>query len=241
MILGQFNKLLFNQSEIFDFVKNNFLTERGIILSYFNQSTFNIYFSDKKFREIFDSIKFYQEGIGCFIGFKFLNIKNLERIDSTHIIDLIFQRLIISQKKIFILGGNFKEDFVNNVIKKKYLNVIGYFKGYFSEKEFDKIIEEIRKSKTEYVLLGMGQPKQELVALKLKSLLPELNFFCIGNFFNFHFGLQRRAPLWIRKLQLEWFFRFLLEPKRLFNRYIIGIPLFFWRIILLKLGFLAKI
>lgn len=237
MILRQFDKLLFNQSEIFDFVENKFLNETGIILSYFNQSTFNIYFTDKNFREIFDSIKFYQEGIGCFIGFNFLNFKNLERIDSTHIIDLIFQRLIISQKKIFISGGQFEEDFIKNVIKKKYSNVVGYFNGYFSEQEFDKVIEEIRKSKAEYVLLGMGQPKQELVALKLKNLLPEINFFCVGNFFNFHFRLQRRAPLWVRNLQLEWFFRFLLEPKRLFKRYFIGIPLFFWRIILLKFKF----
>ena len=241
MIIINLKKLLKNQSEIFDFVERSFLNENGIILSYFNQNTFNIYFSDKEFREVFNEIKFYQEGIGCFLGFNFLNIENLERIDSTHIIDIIFQRLIISQKKIFILGGNFKEDFVNNVIKKKYLNVIGYFNGYFSEQEFDKIIEEIIKSKAEYVLLGMGQPKQELVALKLKSLLPELNFFCVGNFFNFHFRLQRRAPKWVRKLQLEWFFRFLLEPKRLFKRYLIGIPLFFLRIILLKLEFFTKI
>jgi len=241
MIIINLKKLLKNQSEIFDFVERIFLNENGIILSYFNQNTFNIYFSDKEFREVFNEIKFYQEGIGCFLGFNFLNIKNLKRIDSTQINDLIFQKLIMTQKKIYIISSNFSKEFVNSNIIKSYPNIVGYYKGYFTEQEFEEIIKEIRKSKADYVLLGMGQPKQEIVASKLKRLLPELNFFCVGNFFNFHFRLQRRAPKWVRKLQLEWFFRFLLEPKRLFKRYIIGIPLFFLRIILLKLEFFTKI
>lgn len=237
MLTDSLKKLLKNQSEIFDFVKQKFLNEKGIILSYFNQSTFNIYFANKDFRELFPLIKFYQEGIGCFIAFFVLNLKGIERIDSTYIIEMIFHELNLSQKRIFIISSNFSKDFVDNVLNKKYPNIVGYFNGYFSEQEFDVITEEIRKSKADYVLLGMGQPKQELVAFKLKSLLPELNFFCVGNFFNFHFKLQRRAPLWVRKIQLEWFFRFLLEPKRLFKRYVLGIPLFFWRIVLLKLKF----
>jgi N-acetylglucosaminyldiphosphoundecaprenol N-acetyl-beta-D-mannosaminyltransferase len=227
--------LLTTYSDLDLFVRNTFLSNNGLILSYFNQYTFNTYFSDKKFREIFNEIKFYQEGIGCFWGLKFLGIDNLERLDATNINERIFIKLIKESKRIFLIGNNFDEKFVEEKIFKQIPNIVGYQNGYFEEGEIFDIAQRIKNLKAEFVLLAMGQPKQEFIALRLRELLPDLNYYCVGNFFNFCFGIQKRAPIWIRKLQLEWFYRFLLEPKRMFKRYIIGIPIFFVRLIKLKI------
>jgi N-acetylglucosaminyldiphosphoundecaprenol N-acetyl-beta-D-mannosaminyltransferase len=236
MVKDQLTFLIKNQKEIDEFVSNEFLFKSGLILSYFNQHTFNIFFSNKEFREIYDDIEFYQEGIGCFVGLNLLGIKKLQRIDSTEIIENIFVKLLRENKKIFILGSNFDKKFFQEKIFNNFPLIVGYQNGYFKVDEIPDIARRIKESKTEFVLLAMGQPKQEFIAVKLKKLLPDLNYYCVGNFFNFYFGIQKRAPLWIRNIQLEWFYRFLLEPKRMFKRYIIGIPLFFIRIIKLKLN-----
>lgn len=229
-----FKSIILSKDNLNEFISKDFFVNKGLILSYFNQNTFNIYFSYQNFREIFNEIRFYQEGIGSFIGLKFLGLKDLDRLDATNINEMIFIRILNEGKRFFLIGGNYENSFVEEKIFNKFPQIVGYHGGFFDEKIIPEIAQKIKESKAEFILLAMGQPKQELTALKLKNLLPDLNYYCVGNFFNFYLGVQRRAPIWIRKLQLEWFYRFLIEPKRMFKRYIIGIPLFFIRILRLK-------
>lgn len=87
------------------------------------------------------------------------------------------------------------------------------------------------------IVLGMGMPKQEQVAVMLRD---QLDFPCLivcgGAIIDFLGGRVSRAPLWIRKLGLEWVYRLLLEPKRLFERYVVGNPLFLVRSAFFKWG-----
>jgi N-acetylglucosaminyldiphosphoundecaprenol N-acetyl-beta-D-mannosaminyltransferase len=80
------------------------------------------------------------------------------------------------------------------------------------------------------IVLGMGMPRQEEVAAILRS---RLNFPCLivcgGAIIDFLGGRTQRAPLWVRKAGMEWAFRLALEPRRLFQRYVIGNPLFLTR------------
>ncbi|MBS0316217.1 MAG: WecB/TagA/CpsF family glycosyltransferase [Proteobacteria bacterium] len=80
------------------------------------------------------------------------------------------------------------------------------------------------------IVLGMGMPRQEEVAAALRATLafPCL-IVCGGAIIDFLAGKVPRAPLWIRKIGLEWLFRLGLEPRRLFKRYVIGNPLFLIR------------
>jgi N-acetylglucosaminyldiphosphoundecaprenol N-acetyl-beta-D-mannosaminyltransferase len=52
----------------------------------------------------------------------------------------------------------------------------------------------------------------------------------VGGLFDFYSGNIRRAPIWMRELGMEWFFRFLMEPRKRFKRYFLGNPLFLWRV-----------
>jgi N-acetylglucosaminyldiphosphoundecaprenol N-acetyl-beta-D-mannosaminyltransferase len=80
------------------------------------------------------------------------------------------------------------------------------------------------------IVLGMGMPRQEEVAAGLRAVLdyPCL-IVCGGAIIDFLGGKTPRAPLWIRRAGLEWVFRLALEPRRLFQRYVIGNPLFLTR------------
>jgi N-acetylglucosaminyldiphosphoundecaprenol N-acetyl-beta-D-mannosaminyltransferase len=80
------------------------------------------------------------------------------------------------------------------------------------------------------IVLGMGMPRQEQVAAALRE---QLAFPCLivcgGAIIDFLGGRMPRAPLWMRKTGLEWAFRLSLEPRRLFQRYVIGNPIFLTR------------
>jgi N-acetylglucosaminyldiphosphoundecaprenol N-acetyl-beta-D-mannosaminyltransferase len=80
------------------------------------------------------------------------------------------------------------------------------------------------------IVLGMGMPRQEEVAAGLRAVLgyPCL-IVCGGAIIDFLGGKTPRAPLWIRRVGMEWAFRLALEPRRLFQRYVIGNPLFLSR------------
>ena len=83
----------------------------------------------------------------------------------------------------------------------------------------------------ELIVLGMGMPKQERVAHALRSVagLSAL-IVCGGAIIDFLGGKVRRAPAWMRLLGIEWAYRLAHEPKRLFRRYVVGNPLFLWRV-----------
>jgi exopolysaccharide biosynthesis WecB/TagA/CpsF family protein len=82
----------------------------------------------------------------------------------------------------------------------------------------------------------MGVPKQELFAEQLIRTSNERVIICVGNFLEFYFGTKKRAPYFLQKIGFEWMFRLLSEPKRLWRRYLLGIPLFIYRVIKIKLG-----
>jgi N-acetylglucosaminyldiphosphoundecaprenol N-acetyl-beta-D-mannosaminyltransferase len=79
----------------------------------------------------------------------------------------------------------------------------------------------------------MGVPLQEKIAFELSKRINGLQIICVGNFLEFYFGTIKRAPKFLHNSGFEWIFRLLTEPRRLWKRYLIGIPVFIARIILL--------
>lgn len=87
-----------------------------------------------------------------------------------------------------------------------------------------------RLFKPELIVLGMGMPKQEQVALALKrGLQHRCLIVCGGAIIDFLGGKVTRAAGWMRRSGFEWAYRFILEPRRLFRRYILGNPMFLYR------------
>lgn len=79
-----------------------------------------------------------------------------------------------------------------------------------------------------YCFVGVGSPQQEIVALRLKERGVARGFaLCIGASINFLTGIERRAPVWMQHLSLEWLFRLLQDPRRLARRYLVRGPRIF--------------
>ena len=119
------------------------------------------------------------------------------------------------------------------------LDIITYsppYKKVFSEEDNQAMIQAINNANPDLLWIGMTAPKQEKWAYQHWD---ELNIHChcgtIGAVFDFYAGTISRAPEWWQKHSLEWFYRLLQEPKRMWRRYIIGNPLFLWHILKEKL------
>ena len=114
------------------------------------------------------------------------------------------------------------------------LEVVMYsppYKPDFSEKDNEAIIKAINDANPDLLWIGMTAPKQEKWTY---THWKELNIHChvgtIGAVFDFYAGTAQRAPIWWQEHSLEWLYRLIKEPKRMWRRYVIGNPLFLWNI-----------
>jgi len=101
-----------------------------------------------------------------------------------------------------------------------------------NEKEENDIVKMINDTNPNIVWCGLGTPKQDYWVAKFQPQLNSAASIAVGAAFNFHAGEVKQAPRWMMKLCLEWLFRLLVEPKRLWKRYLIGNP----RFIMLSIG-----
>ncbi len=103
--------------------------------------------------------------------------------------------------------------------------------------ECQKIIDKIRQSGATVLAIGLGAPKQEKWIARYKSALPDIKvFFAIGATIDFEAGYKSRSPKWMSEAGLEWLHRLLLEPQRLWKRYLIDDLPFLVLILKQKLG-----
>lgn len=105
------------------------------------------------------------------------------------------------------------------------------YKPAFSEEENRAIVDAINHAQPDLLWIGMTAPKQEKWAY---SHWKELDIHChcgtIGAVFDFFAGTMERAPLWWQEHSLEWLYRLIKEPRRMWRRYIIGNMLFLWNV-----------
>lgn len=141
--------------------------------------------------------------------------------------------------KVMFLGSSEK---VLTLIREKarvaypYLNVVTYsppFKSEFTKEDDEKMIEAINKEQPNLLWIGMTAPKQEKWAYAHWN---ELDIHChvgtIGAVFDFFAGTAKRAPRWWQDHSLEWMYRLMIEPRRMWKRYLVGNVLFVWNILI---------
>ena len=105
--------------------------------------------------------------------------------------------------------------------------------GYFNKtnEENEIIIKKINNFYTDILIVGFGMPIQEKWILKNMSKLNAKVYLNGGAFLDWISGLNKQAPYWVTHLGFEWLYRLIKEPNRLFKRYIVGNPLFIYRVI----------
>ena len=114
-----------------------------------------------------------------------------------------------------------------------WLEICGYEPSVFREMtkaEETKLVERINESKPDFIWVALGAPRQELFCYRMEGKINGL-MIGVGGTFNILAGIVPEAPIWMQKLSLEWFYRFLQEPKRLFKRYAETNTKFIWYLI----------
>jgi N-acetylglucosaminyldiphosphoundecaprenol N-acetyl-beta-D-mannosaminyltransferase len=111
------------------------------------------------------------------------------------------------------------------------LRIAGMYSPPFGDwgEEIDReIVEMVRSSGAQFVWVALGSPKQEGWLARMKPQLPPAVYLAVGAAFAFHAGRLRQAPAWMQRHGLEWLFRLVSEPKRLWKRYLVCNTLFIW-------------
>ena len=143
-------------------------------------------------------------------------------------IDIFTELVKISAEKgyrPYFFGA--KEEVVTEVVRKfkeEYpnLQVAGYRNGYFNKEESVQIAEDIRKSNADILFVAFSSPMKEFWIKEYMPIMKVPFAMGVGGSFDVRAGKTTRAPKWMQKHGLEWFHRFIQEPKRMFKRYVVG-------------------
>jgi len=245
------------KEEILKEVENSFGINKKFYITTPNPEIILKSLKNKKYKDILNnSYISIPDGIGVIMASKFLYKENYlkERISGS---DFVYDLLEICEnknKKVFLLGGNTEEEL--NKVKENLLNkfksliISGKNIGY-SEKTLilDKnynltdvenkqngLIEQINYSKADIILVAFGAPKQELWIYENINKLNNIKIAIgVGGTFDFISGYKKRAPKIFIKLNLEWLFRLIQEPKRI-KRIFNAVIVFSFKIIRYKLN-----
>ncbi|SDE47754.1 WecB/TagA/CpsF family glycosyltransferase [Ulvibacter litoralis] len=156
----------------------------------------------------------------------FLGVPLKERVAGPDLMTNLVELAHKKNYKIYLLGA--KEEVVLKLVdiyKKKYRSSIiaGYRNGYFNEEDECDIINDIVNSDAQMLFVAITSPKKENFLHKHKKSLSKVNFIMgVGGSFDVFAGKIKRAPQWMQNSGLEWFYRFLQEPKRMWKRYLVG-------------------
>ena len=157
---------------------------------------------------------------------KFLRKPIKERVAGVDLMGNLVDMAAKNGYKIYLLGA--KEEVVTRltkIYKEKYGEnlVAGYRNGYFNEEAEAKIVDDIVQSGAQMLCVAISSPFKENFLFRHKDALSQVNFIMgVGGSFDVYAGEVKRAPIWMQKIGMECFFRFLQEPKRMWRRYLIG-------------------
>ena len=220
------------------------IPERKVLINTINAHSFNTAQKDELFAEALAKGDYLiPDGASIIKACKWLKAKSQpkERIAGWDLFAFEMQRLNDKSKrgkgKVMFMGSSEKvlalireraaKDFPN-------LEVVTYsppYKPEFSDEDNAAIIKAINEANPDLLWIGMTAPKQEKWTYQHWN---ELNIHChvgtIGAVFDFYAGTAQRAPKWWQQHSLEWLYRLIKEPKRMWRRYVIGNPLFLWNI-----------
>ncbi len=148
-----------------------------------------------------------------------------ERINGTDLMEALVTRASKKGYSIYFLGSR---DNVLECLLKQYralypnLKIAGFRNGYWRPEEEKKVVEAIRDAKADILFVGFGSPKKEFFLRKYLNIMNVPFAMGVGGSFDAVAGFTRRAPLWMQRNGLEWLFRLMKEPLRLWKRYLIG-------------------
>lgn len=173
------------------------------------------------------------DGIGVNVGCRIKGVAMRANLNGTDLFPHLCETLAATGQSIYLLGAQpGRAAATAQAMQEKFpqLRVAGTRHGYFDAAEDAAIIQDINASGADILLVAMGAPRQELWLAQHQDALTVPVRMGVGGLFDYYSGSIPRAPLWLREIGLEWVWRLMQEPGRMWKRYLIGNPLYLYRV-----------
>lgn len=222
---------------VIQLVRNSVQRRSALDLAICNAHTALIALDDPLYAATLNRMTVLNDGVGMSLASRLLYGQDFpENLNGTDLVPAILSEIGIPLR-IYLLGS--QEDRVALAcrhIEAAYPShtVVGYRNGYFDMNDCDGVCEDISRLKPDLLLVAMGNPRQENFVVQNRYRLDASVTIGVGALFDFMSGSVERAPKAVQAVGLEWLFRLLQEPRRLFWRYVVGIPRFMLAIARLK-------
>ncbi len=223
----------FDWNSAFTFFENRINEGRFMKQGWLNANNSNIADTDPAYRAALEDFLILPDGVGVDIASKVAyGSKFPANLNGTDFIPGLLQHMK-RPLKIALLGGgpgvaaDAAQLFMQQIPRHDYRVISD---GFFKPADLDGILGQLKDFHPDILLVAMGVPRQELFIDKHITAEHCTVASAVGALFDLHTGRVQRAPQWVRKIQMEWVHRLLQEPRRLAKRYLIGNPVFLWRV-----------
>jgi len=204
-------------------------------VSFANAQTLNVACENRRFHAALQDFFVLNDGVGADIASRLkFGEPFVDNLNGTDFVPAYLSRTQ-HRLRIYLIGTT--DEIVARAAQKLRLShpqhsIVGYRNGFFlGPQDIEQTCCDIRAAGADCVLVGMGNPLQELWLAEHGANTGAHLLFAVGALFDFEAGSVRRAPLWLRNLRCEWAFRLVQEPLRLARRYLIGNFVFLGRVL----------
>lgn len=198
---------------------------------------------DSRLREILNgSLATTPDGMPMVWLGKLAGFRRMRRVYGPDLMLELCRRSVESGATHYLYGGN--EGVATDLAEKLRarftgIRIVGTFTPPFRPLNADeerRLLKELEELRPNFFWVGLSTPKQERFMAEYRERLPVNVMLGVGAAFDMHSGRVKQAPRWMQRTGLEWLFRVLQEPRRLFRRYAKNNPAFVWRVLLQHLG-----
>lgn len=180
------------------------------------------------------------DGMGVVWGARLLGHDVPERVAGVDLFMNLIEMSAQNDLPVFLLGA--KQEIVTRTKEKletlhPSLKVAGVHDGYFSKEEEEGVVRQIRESGARLMFVAITSPKKEIFINRWGNELGVDFVMGVGGTFDVVSGMTKRAPLWMQNWGLEWLYRILQEPRRMWKRYLVTNSKYAWLLLKAKLGF----
>jgi exopolysaccharide biosynthesis WecB/TagA/CpsF family protein len=200
-----------------------------------NAHALNIAFDDADHRATLNRADMVlNDGTGVILAARILRSRFPEDLHGNVFTPMLLERAAARGWPVFFLGaGPGVADKAAQLVMQTYegLHVVGTHNGFFNPEEDAEVAQKIKASGAKLLMVGMGMPRQEQWLDRNLAATGVRLASTAGAFFDFQAGIVPRAPGWVQRGRVEWIYRLVKEPQRLWRRYLVGNPLFIARVL----------
>jgi N-acetylglucosaminyldiphosphoundecaprenol N-acetyl-beta-D-mannosaminyltransferase len=219
------------------------LPESKLLINTINAHSFNIAQKDPVFAEsLIKSDILLPDGVSIVVAILLLTGEKVKKIAGADLFFYEMKRMNLNGGTCLFIGSNentlrlIYERASREYPKIKVLTYSPPYKQEFSLEDNESMFSFVNECKPDVLFIGMTAPKQEKWAYQNFHRLVAVHICCIGAVFDFYAETVKRAPEWMIRIGLEWFYRLVKEPRRMWRRYFLGNFKFMWLILREKIS-----